>query len=175
MKMILSEKAPDQSDFESKEFLEIYESAIDLYSLIHARYVMSPQGMDEVREMYMLGKFGTCPRILCKRHPVLPFGVSDDLNTSRVKVYCPLCKDIYLPKKKNIEIDGAAFGPGFPHALLLSYTELLVNEGPQSYTPKLYGFKIFGLKGSKYQYKYDDQGNCINREEVKVSVSISTT
>jgi casein kinase II subunit beta len=64
LKMILSERAPDQSDFERKEFLEIYEAAIDLYSLIHARYVMSPQGMDEAREMYMLAKFGTCPRVL---------------------------------------------------------------------------------------------------------------
>lgn len=31
MKMILSERAPDESDFEKKEFMEVYESAIDLY------------------------------------------------------------------------------------------------------------------------------------------------
>lgn len=70
-------------------------------------------------EMYMLGKFGTWPRVLCKRHPALPIGVSHELNTSRVKVYWPLWKDVYLPRKGALEIDGAAFGPDFPHGKLL--------------------------------------------------------
>uniref|UniRef100_A0A7S3N8X6 Casein kinase II subunit beta n=1 Tax=Euplotes harpa TaxID=151035 RepID=A0A7S3N8X6_9SPIT len=117
--------------------------------------------------MYMLGKFGTCPRVLCKRHPVLPFGASSELGTSRVKVFCPLCKDVYVPRKGPVEIDGAAFGPSFPHALLLSFTELVVGEGPQSFVPKLYGFKIFGLKGSKYQVTFDEHGNATNKEAVK--------
>lgn len=166
--MILSERAPDQSDFEQQEFLDVYESAIDLYSLIHARYVYSPQGMEEAREMYMLGKFGTCPRVMCKRHPVFPVGVSDELNVSRVKVFWPLCKDVYLPRKGNLEIDGASFGPGFPQAMMLSYPELVVEEGPSSYIPKLNGFKIFGLRGSNYQMAFDKEGNWTNKDTLQV-------
>ena len=62
--MILSEKAPDQTDFDREDFQEVYEAAIDLYTLIHSRYIISPQGLEEAREMFMLGKFGTCPRML---------------------------------------------------------------------------------------------------------------
>ena len=76
----------------------------------------------------MLGKFSTWPRVHWKRHPVLPYGISSDLNISRVKVYWPLCKDIYIPKKGQVEVDGAAYGPGFPHAVLLTYPELSVDD-----------------------------------------------
>ena len=169
MKMILSEKAPDQTDFDRPEFQEVYEAAIDLYSLIHSRYIISPQGLDDAREMYMLGKFGTCPRMLCKRHPVIPYGASSELNISRVKVFCPLWKDVYIPRKGPIEIDGAAFGPSFPQTLLLNFQELVVKDGPYSYFPKLYGFKIFGMKGSKYRFKYDSDGMPTNKESIDVS------
>lgn len=169
--MILSEKAPDQTDFERSEFQEVYGAAIDLYSLIHSRYIISPQGLEDAREMYMLGKFGTCPRMHCKRHPVIPYGASSDLNISRVKVFWPLWKDVYIPRKGPIEIDGAAFGPSFPQTLLLSFPELIVKEGPYSYFPKLYGFKIFGMKGSKYQIKFDENGMPTNKDNADVSNS----
>lgn len=72
-------------------FLEIYQSAMDLYGLIHARFVLSPWGLAMMKEKYMLGSFGYCPRVLCERQNVLPIGVSEELSTSRVKVYCPRC------------------------------------------------------------------------------------
>lgn len=112
----------------------------------------------------MLGKFGTCPRVLWKRHPVIPYGVSSDLNVSRVKVYWPLWKDIYIPKKGQVEVDGASYGPGFPHAILLSYPELIISDKTEKFIPKLYGFKIFGHKGSKYQVKFDHDGKPTNDE-----------
>ena len=39
-----------------------------------------------MREKFLLGKFGVCPRVLCERQAVLPIGMSEDLRTSRVKV-----------------------------------------------------------------------------------------
>ena len=59
---------------------------MDLYGLIHARFILSPRGLALMREKYMLGTFGTCQRVLCERQFVLPIGLSEELSTSRVKV-----------------------------------------------------------------------------------------
>ena len=48
----------------------------------------------------------------------MPIGVSEELSTSRVKVYCPRCVDVYLPRQKQLDIDGAYFGASFPHVFL---------------------------------------------------------
>mgnify|MGYP002380848893 CR=1 FL=1 len=48
-------------------FLEIYQSAMDLYGLTHARFILSPRGLAMMREKYTLGTFGNCQRILCDR------------------------------------------------------------------------------------------------------------
>ena len=47
-----------------------------------------------------------------------------------------------------------------------AFPELQVSEGPESYIPLLYGFKIFGQKGSKYEVKYDEYGTAVNRDEI---------
>ena len=72
-------------------FLEVYQAAMDLYGLIHARFILSPRGLAMMREKFLLGAFGMCQRILCDRQVVLPIGLSEELSTSRVKVFCPRC------------------------------------------------------------------------------------
>ena len=91
---------------------------MDLYGLIHARFIGTPHGMSLMKEKYTLGIFGTCPRVLCERQGVLPLGLSEELSTSRVKVYCPKCHDVYIPRQKQLDIDGAYFGTSFPHIFL---------------------------------------------------------
>lgn len=91
---------------------------MDLYGLIHARFILSPRGLAMMKEKFMLGSFGTCPRVHCERQNVLPIGVSEELSTSRVKVYCPRCQDVYTPRQKQLDIDGAYFGSSFPHVFL---------------------------------------------------------
>ena len=44
------------------------------------------KGLAMMREKYLLGRFGVCPRVLCERQNVLPVGMSEELRTSRVKV-----------------------------------------------------------------------------------------
>ena len=35
------------------------------------------------------------------------------------------------------------------------------------FVPKIYGFKIFGMRGSKYELKFDTKGHPSNEEEIK--------
>ena len=72
-----------------------------------------------MRERYLAGRFGNCPRIMCEKQTCLPIGISEDLKIARVKIYCPRCKDIYSPKKKSADADGAFFGTSFPYLLLM--------------------------------------------------------
>ena len=100
---------------------------MDLYGLIHARFIISPRGLAMMKEKYVLGSFGYCPRVLCERQSVLPIGVSEELSTSRVKVYCPRCQDVYIPRSKQLDIDGAYFGTSFPHIFMkVSLSILLI-------------------------------------------------
>lgn len=103
----------------SRRYLSIYQEATDIYGLIHARYIVTPKGLAIMRQKFMKGDFGVCPRVLCDRQPTLPIGMSEEIRTSRVKIYCPKCQEVYIPKKKCHDIDGAYFGCSFPHILLM--------------------------------------------------------
>ena len=39
-------------------------------------------------------------------------------NINFVKVFCPKCEEIYIPKDKNLNLDGSFFGVSFPHVFL---------------------------------------------------------
>ena len=71
-----------------------------------------------------------------------------------------------MPRQKHLDIDGAYFGLSFPNILFKTYPDLYPKEGPLTYIPTIYGFKIFGQKGSAYEYKYDNNGTQINRKEI---------
>jgi casein kinase II subunit beta len=97
------------------------------------------------------GVYGTCPRALCDRQRLLPVGVNDKLRTSRLKVYCARCEETYLPKYKNLNIDGAFYGASIPHIFMATYPEaILLPPKIYYYEPKIFGFKLFGKRGSKY-------------------------
>ena len=155
LNMILDPESPEDEDLEDQRFLDIYQEAMDLYGLIHTRFITSPKGMNMMREKFLSGTFGMCPRILCPNQYVLPIGMSETIRHSRVKVYCPRCEDIYSPKKKCSDVDGAYFGCSFPHVLLQAYPDLAPKDPPSMYVPRLYGFKVYAKFGSKYWKRND--------------------
>ena len=148
--MILDPETPEDEDLENQHFLDIYQEAMDLYGLIHARFIRSPKGKAVMREKFVVGAFGVCPRVLCGGQFVLPVGMSEKLRYSRVKVFCPRCQDVYIPKKKCSDVDGAYFGCSFPHILLQSNPDDGPTEEMVEFVPRIFGFRVYKKKGSKY-------------------------
>ena len=116
--MLTSDHAPDE-DLMTEELSEYLPRVRDFYGMLHARYILTEEGMAQMREKYLNLVYGYCQRVLCEKNPVLPIGLSDDFKYARMKVYCPRCKEIYKPKVRCIDMDGAYFGLSFPKAFLL--------------------------------------------------------
>ena len=120
-----------------------------------------------MRVKYHYSMFGICPRLLCDKQEVVPIGLDEELSISRVKVYCPKCEDVYLPRIKFVDIDGAYFGKSFPIIFFQTFPELIPDEAKKLYLPKIFGFKIFGMTGSKYENKAITD-NKIGKEKKKI-------
>ena len=85
--------------------LSVQRAAEVLYTLVHARYVISPRGLDTVRRVLRRSDgtvnpiFGRCPRIRCRGMPLLPCGDSDSFDprnsvSTRAKRYCSCCGEV---------------------------------------------------------------------------------
>lgn len=124
---------------------QVDTSARLLYGLIHARFIICPNGLHKMKRKYISGEFGTCPRVLCNSQLLLPVGLSDVPRNGTVKLYCCHCQDVYNPKSSaHSAIDGAFFGTTFPHLFFQTYAHLRPTPSSQTYTPRIFGFKIAG-------------------------------
>lgn len=94
--------------------------------------------------------------------------MSDKLRTSRVKVYCPRCEEAYLPKYKNMNLDGSFFGTSLAQVFMKHYPNaIILPPKVYFYQPKMYGFQVFGKRGSKfYQPAYGNVRLTENEENV---------
>ena len=172
LRILLSKKSPKESTLLTPDLIEELHEIRDIYGYIHKRFINSPMGMGLMREKFINGVFGYCPRILCNKQVLLPVGLSEDLRYSQVKVFCPLCQEVYKPREnlyhgysenKSFKFDlpdGFFFGTAFPQNFLMYFPDLdpRINN-PTRYIPKLFGFRIFGKYGSKYYTE--------NKEELK--------
>lgn len=75
---------------------------------------------------------------------MLPIGLSDKLRAERVKVFCPRCQDVYAPSPALVgdSVDGAYFGPTFPHLLLLTRPDLVPSATASVFEPRIFGFRV---------------------------------
>ncbi|XP_062073838.1 casein kinase II subunit beta-1-like isoform X2 [Humulus lupulus] len=130
-------------DMFTEEQNELVESAAEmLYGLIHARYILTSKGIAAMLDKYKNYDFGRCPRVYCCGQPCLPVGQSDIPRATTVKIYCPKCEDVYYPRSKYQDIDGAYFGTTFPHLFLMTYGHLKQQKASQNYVPRVFGFKL---------------------------------
>ncbi|KAI9297142.1 casein kinase II, regulatory subunit, partial [Neoconidiobolus thromboides FSU 785] len=123
------------------------ENAEKLYGLIHARYIITKHGLYTMHNKYANGAFGVCPRDLCYGAHVLPVGISDVMNVSTVKLFCPSCLDLYNPPSSRYSsVDGAFFGTTFPHLFMLTYPDVIHCREPEDGIQFIYQERIFGFK-----------------------------
>lgn len=129
-------------EHESEKWL-IEQQAELLYGFIHARYILTEEGLDKMHKKYQNGDFPRCPRVLCNDIKCLPYGVSYDLMDHPVKLFCPNCNDIYNINDEMMEtVDGAFFGSSWIHPFLQKYSDIIPNEEPVVYKPRIFGFRL---------------------------------
>ena len=103
----------------------IESSAELLYGLIHARYITSRPGIQQMMEKYELSHFGFCPRVYCAGAKVLPVGLTDTPGQQTVKLFCPSCQDVYTPPNSRFQaVDGAFFGTTFGGLFFMTFPDL---------------------------------------------------
>jgi len=123
-----------------------YEHLLDLYGLIHARYILTTQGLNKMRRKLQNNVFGSCPEPQFAESTVLPVGLSDHLRQGPPVGYCPISGEVYKMPAWGDFLDGAYFGTTFPHLLLMQNSSI---HGPRGwpipgtkYHPRIFGFKV---------------------------------
>lgn len=135
-----------------------------LFAMVHARYVVSPRGLDTVRRLLQKSPltYGKCPRVACQGMPLLPTGQTEVpsvnhsptiTSTTRAKRFCACCGEIYCDETS--QVDECAWGPSFCHLFLLTYGSDLFHEflarrrftesaivATQEAAPSIFGFRL---------------------------------
>ena len=119
---------------------------------LKVKFRITTLGIGKIYQKYLLACFGNCPRVYCDKQKLLPIGFDDKLRHSRVKVYCPKCEEVYLPRtSKHNDLDGSYFGSALPHIFINSLPDaIIIPPKIYYYEPKMFGFKVFGSRGSNY-------------------------
>ena len=149
-----TESGLDEEEDEIIPFYAVQSAAEALYLMIHARFAMSPRGLEAIRHAMLINRtvFGKCPRPLCNGCATLPYGYSIDYTStvvgstttnndnvdskaaispsrpeSRCHRYCPSCGEVWI--LWDSKTDGCAWGPSWCHLFLLAFgTQLYAEE-----------------------------------------------
>ncbi|GAV53193.1 hypothetical protein ZYGR_0AI04760 [Zygosaccharomyces rouxii] len=154
--------------------LEQLESdARKFYGLIHARYIITVKGLQKMLEKYKDADFGRCPRVYCNFQPLLPVGLHDVPGIDCVKLYCPSCEDLYIPKSsRHSTIDGAYFGTSFPGMFLQAFPEMVPQHPAKRYVPKIFGFELH--KQAQLARWQELQRRKLEQKLISIGVDISS-
>lgn len=142
---------------------EIEESAILLYGLLHARYLLTESALKAMRAKYNNGDYECCPRTSCQGTRCLPYGFHDEPNQGFLRIFCPRCKEVYLPENDELtKIDGAFFGHSYLLSLLSKFPDLV--KEPVKTELRLFGFKIDleNESESESESNNEDEGEDMN-------------
>lgn len=150
---------------------EIQNTAIHLYGLIHARYIITSTGMNKMFEKFRTGIFGKCPRVFCRSFSLVPVGLSDIPGQSSVQLYCAHCEDVYRPRSNRYNtIDGAYFGTSFPHLFFQCFKQTIPRKSLDHYVPKIFGFRLYSSQKELYSLNEE-----ISKKDVGIDKMITTT
>jgi len=121
------------------------EAARFFYGLLHARYVLTNQGINRLLIKYDQGLYSKCPKVGCGSN-MLPAGRDNLPGISRVHVYCPVCDDLF---KSESELDSAYFGQNLPHMFFMVKKE----KRPVKLLKKIYSFDEAHILNLTYPLK----------------------
>ncbi|CAJ0580929.1 unnamed protein product, partial [Mesorhabditis spiculigera] len=103
---------------------DLAADAINVYGLLHARYILTKDGIRKMMNKNLRREFGCCSKVGCQMEALYPTGLYDEVGRSRVKLYCPRCRELYHAEA-NVTLDGAFFGTSFPHNIYFERRDLL--------------------------------------------------
>ena len=148
------------------------KNASCFFIFIKNRYILTVKGLQKMYEKFMNADFGRCPRLACQGQHVLPIGITDNLRTCPVNVYCPRCQEAYYTRStRHAYIDGAYFGTSFAHIFLLHYSELIPKKSGYRYVPKVYGFRI-NCESPYYTLRLDDADPAPSNGKIEVPLQV---
>ncbi|KAK8892294.1 hypothetical protein M9Y10_029519 [Tritrichomonas musculus] len=129
MQLLGSEGESDSDySFDSDSEDEIEKTTENIFGLVHARYIFTPEGLHKMYMKYVNGVFGICPRYKCSGQHLLPVGMSDLPGVDTVKLYCANCKQLYEADSQHQNLDGAFFSKSFPHYLFMEMKSKKINN-----------------------------------------------
>jgi len=129
----------------------VHRAAVRLYGLLHARFLLTrgqKQGLDLMWEKYSRREFQECPRHFCDRQICLPYGPHEELDRSVLRMFCPNCREVYVPEDPACNtIDGAFFGPSWVDLFIEAYACKGIIPAGAVKRPlvRLFGFKVEAL------------------------------
>jgi casein kinase II subunit beta len=125
---------------------DIERSAGRLYGLLHARFLLTQIALSQMYEKYSREEFPRCPRACCDGAVCLPYGPSEEIGVSVLRMFCPRCKEVYIADDRISEsIDGAFFGPSWVHLFVQKYereTKVVPRTELKKPMIRLFGFRI---------------------------------
>jgi len=113
-----------------------------LYILAHQRYIFTKTGSDGVLDRVLNREYGVCPRYGCRGIPLIPIGLSNQYGKHNTMGYCHNCNNLFEAKGSLKKLDGASWGNGFAHFLILTYSYQFEKKPFREYTPKIFGFLV---------------------------------
>ncbi|KAH0795335.1 Casein kinase II regulatory subunit family protein [Histomonas meleagridis] len=150
----LIKKGPADSNIDP----DIERDAMNLYGLLHARFLLTKNGIRLMLEKYQRNEFQQCPRVYCKGIRCLPYGVSAKVGSHSVKMFCPNCHDVYNSvDRQHHTIDGAFFGPSWVHMFMHTCQHLFPKIEQRVYVPKIFGFKIYHPGDSESESDFEEE------------------
>jgi casein kinase II subunit beta len=136
--------------------------AKQLYGLLHSRWICQSKGLAQMKRKFERGVFGECPRWNCHDQRLLPMGTTIKPRHHSVKLFCPQCRDIYVAPT-TMRIDGAHFGPAFPHMFLFEYPEC---DAHALFRPVV--LKAFGFPLHKSRRRFEPHATNKHEEETPI-------
>lgn len=141
LELLIDNQSDEWKSFDCDKISEINSVAITLYHALHYHWSLTQKGMLRVKEKFLKGDFGVCPRYMCNNQHLLPKGCQS--KSPIYYSYCPRCNDIYESQMSGSTLARAfCYHPKFPQIFLKNYPEFITRDKFEVFEPRPIGFKL---------------------------------